>query len=116
MLLAGDPGIGKSRLVAELRARLRGEPHTNLRYFCSPYYQASPLYPVIARLEYEAGFVRHDGPQDKLRKLEALLAPGSPSSEDVSLIADLLGIPANESFPELKLSPQREEASGRLII
>jgi class 3 adenylate cyclase/tetratricopeptide (TPR) repeat protein len=109
VLLAGDPGIGKSRLIAELRARLRGEPHTNLRYFCSPYYQASPLYPVIARLEYEAGFVRHDGPPDKLRKLEALLMPGSPSSEDVSLIADLLGIPANESFPELKLSPQRRK-------
>ena len=109
MLLAGDPGIGKSRLVAELRARLRGEPHTNLRYFCSPYYQASPLYPVIARLEYEAGFVRHDGPQDKLRKLEVLLASARPSSEDVSLIADLLGVPVDELYPKLELSPQRRK-------
>jgi len=109
VLLAGDPGIGKSRLVAELRARLRGEPHTNLRYFCSPYYQASPLYPVIARLQYEAGFVRYDGPQDKLRKLQALLASGKPTSEDVSLIADLLEVPVDESYPELKLSPQRRK-------
>ncbi len=109
VLLAGDPGIGKSRLVAELRARLRGEPHTNLRYFCSPYYQASPLYPVITRLEYQAGFVRHDSPQDKLRKLEVLLTPGSPSSEDVSLIADLLGIPANASYQKLELSPYRRK-------
>ena len=109
VLLAGDPGIGKSRLVAELRARLRGEPHTNLRYFCSPYYQASPLYPVIARLEYQAGFVRHDGPQDKLRKLEGLLASARPSSEDVSLIADLLGVPVDKSYPKLELSPQRRK-------
>jgi class 3 adenylate cyclase/tetratricopeptide (TPR) repeat protein len=109
VLLAGDPGIGKSRLVAELRARLRGEPHTNLRYFCSPYYQASPLYPVITRLEYEAGFVRHDSPRDKLRKLEVLLMPGSPSLEDVSLIANLLGVPLDASCQKLELSPYRRK-------
>ena len=62
VLLTGEPGIGKSRLVVELRARLRGEPHARLRYFCSPHHMASPLYPVIARLQYEAGFNRRDGP------------------------------------------------------
>ena len=109
VLLAGEPGIGKSRLVVELRARLRGEPHASLRYFCSPHYLASPLYPVIARLHYEAGFVRGDGPMDKLRKLEAVLLPAGSSAEDVSLIADLLGVPVDESYQKLDLSPQAKK-------
>lgn len=109
VLLGGEPGIGKSRLVVELRARLRGEPHASLRYFCSPHYLASPLYPIIARLQYEAGFVRRDGPMDKLRKLEAVLLPAGSSAEDISLIADLLGVPVDESYQKLDLSPQAKK-------
>jgi class 3 adenylate cyclase/tetratricopeptide (TPR) repeat protein len=106
VLLAGEPGIGKSRLVVELRARLAGEPHASLRYFCSPHHQASPLYPVIARLEYEARLTHRDTPDDKLRKLEAVLVAAGASAEDIALIADLLGIPAGEAYPKLNLSPQ----------
>ena len=109
VLLGGEPGIGKSRLVVELRARLRGEPHASLRYFCSPHYLASPLYPVIARLQYQAGFGRRDGPMDKLRKLEAVLLPAGSSAEDVSLVADLLGVPVDESYQKLDLSPQAKK-------
>jgi class 3 adenylate cyclase/tetratricopeptide (TPR) repeat protein len=109
VLLAGEPGIGKSRLVMELRARLRGEPHVTLRYFCSPYHQASPLYPIIARWERDAGFVRSDGPMDKLRKLEAVLLATGASAEDISLIADLLEVPMDGSYPQLDLSPQRKK-------
>ncbi len=106
VLLAGEPGIGKSRLVVELRARLAAEPHASLRYFCSPHHQASPLYPVIARLEYEARLTHRDTPKDKLRKLEAVLVAAGASAEDIALIADLLGIPAGEAYPKLNLSPQ----------
>ena len=53
MLITGEPGIGKSRLIAELEDRLRGERHLSLRYFCSPHHQDSALYPVIARWEHE---------------------------------------------------------------
>jgi class 3 adenylate cyclase/tetratricopeptide (TPR) repeat protein len=109
VLLSGEPGIGKSRLVAELRARLRGGPNASLRYFCSPYHQASPFHPVIARLEHEAGFVRRDGPMEKLRKLEAVLSPAGASTEDISLIADLLGVPVDQSYSKLDLSPQRKK-------
>ncbi len=109
VLLAGEPGIGKSRLVVELRARLRGEPHASLRYFCSPHYLASPLYPVIARLQYEAGFNRRDGPTDKLRKLEAVLPPAGSSVEDFALLADLLGVPVGELYQTPDLSPQAKK-------
>jgi class 3 adenylate cyclase len=110
VLLTGEAGIGKSRLVAELRRRLRGQLHTSLRYFCSPYYQASPLHPVITRLEHEAGFSRRDGPADKLRKLKAVLHRSRASAEDVSLIADLLGVPADDASPMPVLTPQARKA------
>ena len=56
VLISGEPGIGKSRLLAALEEQLATEPHTSLRYFCSPHHQDSPLYPIAARLEQEAGF------------------------------------------------------------
>src|SRR6266478_6890181 len=56
VLISGEPGIGKSRLTAALSARIESEPHTRLRYFCSPHHQDSALYPFIAQLERAAGF------------------------------------------------------------
>ena len=77
VLVSGEPGIGKSRLAAELGGRIASEPHTRLRYFCSPYHQDSALYPFIIQLERAAGFTRDDTPEEKLDKLRALLAPGA---------------------------------------
>jgi predicted ATPase len=51
VLIAGEPGIGKSRIAEAVRERLGAEPHTRLRFFCSPYHQDSALYPAIAQLE-----------------------------------------------------------------
>ena len=56
VLISGEPGIGKSRLTAALSAHIESEPHTRLRYFCSPHHQDSALYPFIAQLERAAGF------------------------------------------------------------
>jgi class 3 adenylate cyclase len=105
VLLSGEPGIGKSRLTAALRERLEGEPHTRLRYFCSPHHQDSALYPFIAQLERAAGFAHDDTPEQKLDKLAALIAPGARDRDEVTLIADLLSLPSGAA--ELDLSPQR---------
>ena len=74
MLLSGEPGIGKSRLTAALLERLAGEPHTRLRYFCSPQHTDSALYPIISQMERAAGFTHEETAQTKLDKLDALLA------------------------------------------
>jgi len=75
VLISGEPGIGKSRPAAALSAHIESEPHTRLRYFCSPHHQDSALYPFIAQLERAAGFARDDTVDAKLGKLRALLAP-----------------------------------------
>ena len=64
VLLSGEPGIGKSRLVRSLRERLAGESHTLLRHFCSPYHTNSALHPIIDLLERGAGAAarRSSGP------------------------------------------------------
>ena len=77
VLISGEPGIGKSRLTAALSEHIAAEPHTRLRYFCSPHHQDSALYPFIAQLERAAGFARDDTAEAKLGKLRALLAPGA---------------------------------------
>src|SRR6201997_2096057 len=74
VLLSGEPGIGKSRLTAALLERLATEPHTRLRYFCSPQHTDSALYPIIGQLERAAGFARDEAAQIKIDKLDALLA------------------------------------------
>src|SRR5215472_11814946 len=73
VLLAGEPGIGKSRLAQTLIDRLAGEVHTRLRTFCSPHHQDHALYPTITQLERAAGFRRDDTAGVRLEKLEGLL-------------------------------------------
>ena len=107
VLLSGEPGIGKSRLTVALQERLQNEPHTRLRYFCSPHHRDSALHPTIAQLERAAGFERDDTPDRKLDKLAALLAPAS--REDGALLAELLSLPTEDRFPRLQLAPQRKK-------
>ena len=80
VLLSGEPGIGKSRLTAALLERLATEPHTRLRYFCSPQHTDSAFYPIISQMERAAGFAHDDTAQAKLDKLDAVLAQSLTSA------------------------------------
>jgi predicted ATPase len=109
VLLSGEAGIGKSRLTAALMKRFAGEPHTRLRYFCSPQHTDSALRPVISQMERAAGFVHDDAAQTKLDKLDALLAQTSTSKQDAALFAAMLSLPNNGRDPALDLAPQERK-------
>ncbi|HEV8029084.1 MAG TPA: AAA family ATPase [Stellaceae bacterium] len=109
MLIAGEPGIGKSRLIVELGERLASEPHTALQYFCSPDLVDSPFHPVVAQLERTAGFDRYDGTAAKLDKLATLLGGAAPDGSDLPLLAELLSIPTGDRFVPRGWSPQRKK-------
>jgi class 3 adenylate cyclase/predicted ATPase len=109
VLISGESGLGKSRITAELEERLHVEPHLRLRYFCSPYYQDSALFPFIDQLGRASGFAGDDPLAAKLNKLGALLAHAAPPDEDVAFLADLLSLPASERHPLPNLSPQRKK-------
>ena len=107
VLLSGEAGIGKSRLTAALLERLAAEPHTRLRYFCSPQHTDSAFYPIISQMERAAGFAHDDTPQAKLDKLDAVLAQTSTSSQDAALFAEMLSLPNDGRYPALDLTPQQ---------
>ena len=109
VLVSGEPGLGKSRIVTALAERLQAEPHICLRYFCSPYHQDSALIPFIDQLDRAAGFAREDTPAARLEKLQAALARTAPPDENVALLADLLCVPCSERCPLPNLSPQRKK-------
>ena len=106
VLLSGEPGIGKSRLTAALLERLAGEPHTRLRYFCSPQHTDSAFYPIIGQMERAAGLAHDDTAQAKLGKLEALLARTSTSTEDAALFAEMLSLPNDGRYPVLEVTSE----------
>ena len=107
ILLSGEAGIGKSRLTAALLERLAAEPHTRLRYFCSPQHTDSALYPIISQMERAAGFVHDDKAQAKLDKLDALLTQSSTPPEDAALLAEVLSLPKDGRYPTIAMLPQQ---------
>ena len=117
VLLCGEAGIGKSRLTAAFLERLATEPHTRLRYFCSPQHTDSALYPIISQMERAAGLAHDDKPQARLDKLDAVLAQTSTSSEDAALFAEMLSLPNDGRYPALDLAPpqRRQRTLGALI-
>jgi class 3 adenylate cyclase/tetratricopeptide (TPR) repeat protein len=107
VLLSGEPGIGKSRLVAALEKQIGDASFTLLRLFCWPHHQDSALYPVIRHLERVAGFRRGDSHTARLEKLRRLLDSSAVSPVDLPVFANLLSIPVERDHLQSTLAPQR---------
>ena len=107
VLLSGEPGIGKSRLTAALLEAVASEPHTRLRYFCSPQNTDSAFYPIINQMERAAGLAHNDTPQARLDKLDAMLAQTSTLIQDAALFAEMLSLPNDGRYPALDLTPEQ---------
>ena len=107
--ISGEAGLGKSHLVATFGEHLRSEPHTVLKYFCTPHSQDSALFPIVACLERAAGFEHGDTPETKRNKIEALVKSNSDVAEDVTLIAELLALPLASDNHVMDYSPQRQK-------
>ena len=121
VVLSGEAGIGKSRLVAALAERLSAESHVALRYFCSPYHTNSALHPLIVQLERAAGVVSDDNADARFDKLEAFLGrSGTGIGETLPLLATLLSIDAPGRYatsilPPLALRARTLTALARLV-
>ncbi len=112
VLLSGEAGIGKSRLVQVLKEQVASEPQAWLTPCqCSPYYQNTALYPLIDLLERVVlRFDREESPQQKLSKLEGhLVQYGFPLAEAVPLYASLLSIPLTADYAPLPMSPEQQK-------
>jgi class 3 adenylate cyclase len=107
VLLSGEAGIGKSRLTAALLERLASEPHTRLRYFCSPQHTDSAFYPIISQTERAAGLAHDDTLQAKLDKLDAVLAQTSTPIQDAGLFAEMLLLPNDGRYPALDITSEQ---------
>ncbi|MGI9451843.1 MAG: AAA family ATPase, partial [Geminicoccaceae bacterium] len=109
LLISGEPGIGKSRLVETIGERIAGQPAVMLVCQCSPFHTNSALHPVIELLEQRAGFSQDDQDDTRLDKMERMLSEAVPADSQVfGLFASLLSLPTGRC-PELDLTAQRQK-------
>jgi predicted ATPase len=114
VLLSGEAGIGKSRLVEVLREHVINQSATRMVYRCSPYHQQSALYPIIDHLQRVLHWDSTDAPEAKLGALEeALRGARLPLEEVTPLLAALLSLPHPARYPVLHLTPQRQRQKTR---
>jgi predicted ATPase/class 3 adenylate cyclase len=110
VLISGEAGMGKSRLVQEMKDRVSAEGATRIEFRCSPYHQNSAFYPILDHLQRLLQFVPDDMPQRKLAKLQhALTHYRFPQAETLPLLAALLSLPQPDGIPPLTWSPQKQK-------
>ncbi len=118
IVLTGEAGMGKSRLVEALFERIGNEPHRRIVTQCSPYYTNTAFFPITRQFEQAAGFSAADRPDEKLEKLDALFnRAGRPGTQAAPLVAELLSLPTSERFAPIELpAAQRKAATIAALV
>lgn len=111
VLVQGEAGIGKTRLLHALKEHLAGQPHALRELRCFPEFSQSPFYPLIASLEAIFGFAHGDSPEVKSGKLAQYLETHYPVStrDSVPLLTQLLSLPLSENYQSTALTPQKQK-------
>jgi class 3 adenylate cyclase len=109
VLLAGEPGVGKSRVLRALREKLAEDVAILWQYQCSPYFSNSALYPVLDSLERALHYHRDEAPASKLDKLERLLEQYGRPPLDANLIGHLLSLPVESRYSRLSMTAQKQK-------
>jgi class 3 adenylate cyclase/tetratricopeptide (TPR) repeat protein len=110
LLVTGEPGIGKSRLLRELRDEISASGATVLQYQCSPYHVGSPLHPIIEHLERGLHFLPDASPEERLDRVEhRFLRDLGRSRLDCHLLAQLLSLPVDARYGSHGLGPLRQK-------
>ena len=117
VLLSGEAGIGKSRLMQVVREHVFNDGALRIEFRCSPYHQNSAWYPIIEHLHRLLHFQREDTPHAKLEKLRQMLSCYRfPQGDTIPLLAALLSLPHPEGFPPLQLTAQRQKQKTQEVL
>lgn len=117
ILLCGEAGIGKSRIMEEFLSQLSAQSHQRQRYQCSPFHTNSAFHPLVEQLQRSALFSTTDDNAARLSKLEtAVRRTGASSDTDIALMASLLGVDVEGRYPSLNFSPQRQKEETILAL
>ena len=117
VLLSGEPGIGKSRLLQALKEQIGREEAIRIEFRCSPYHQNSAFYPILEHLQRLLQFRREETPQAKLAKLQQALARYRfPQTDTLPLLAALLSLPHPENCAPLTLSAQKQKQKTQEVL
>ncbi|HLW91303.1 MAG TPA: AAA family ATPase, partial [Roseiarcus sp.] len=114
VLLSGEAGIGKSRVLANLRERIAGDRYVAMNFQCSPHHANEAFFPVLGPIWREAGFANDESAAARLDKLEALVArAGLDIASIAPVLAALFSIPTGQRYPAVEMAPS--EAKERAI-
>jgi predicted ATPase len=109
LLLCGEAGIGKSRVLRAIREERSRRGAQAWQYQYSPSYVNTAFYPTIANMERALGFARNESPASRVARLEAMVMQRfKGSAQDANLIGRLFNLPV-ERYGPLEMTPQKQK-------